>query len=678
MYGVEGFMSNFGRKRDMGKERVQKRRTGKIRNQLLLTVGLLTGVAMLALSSISLFMAYTSLYEADSRWLESVSAEGKTGLESWIELNVYSMQTCESYLNERPSKAARTTYLESVQSNFESIPNGVYVGYMDNFLIYPGLSKNNRKEMTDIANMEWYKKAEENPGIQYLDTYIGAEGEVFFTISCLLKDEFSVLAADISLAKADQKLAAMNLMDGQAILINQKGDIISATDADKKNKALSAVYPGLAADIGSGEVKGSYLLDSQNSLVAVQEIGGFGWKLLVAIPESTIFEDCIRLGQASAICFVIAMVLLMVVLILVINRITKPIIRVNHYMKKIAEGDLTESLSIRNRTEIGTMVQSVNGSVSSIRRVVTDIKSAVDELERESEECRNASEVLEGQTGSINQSSEMISDTMEQLSISASTVAKMAEKVNEAVGGILDKSENAGRALESTMEATHTGQADIQAVAKEILGVKEAVMELSETVKESEVLTAKISDIISVIQNIASQTNLLALNASIEAARAGEAGRGFAVVAEEIKNLADNSSNSAQDIARLIKEVEQIIGTTVLQTKENVERIQLSVTVVDRTTESFGVIADAVDNINNRIKGILLDIKQVDESAQTFAAISQQQMAGVEEAASTVLSVKDAAGSNLSSVNSMKGSIEQLHKVVEHLKETSNQFRVEH
>lgn len=419
------------------------------------------------------------------------------------------------------------------------------------------------------------------------------------------------------------------------------------------------------------------MLDDKACFVTAQQVEELGWQLLVMIPESAILEDCYQLAQASAVCFVIAIIILLVVLSIVIGRITKPIVRVDGYMKGVAQGNLTGSLSVKSRTEIGSMVQAVNESVSSIKGVVTDIKKAVSHLQDETEECQKAVGVLEGQSNSINYSSELIAENMDQLSGSATTVAQMAEKVSEAVGAILDKGEDSRTALNSTMDATLKGQENIMAASQEIMGVKDAVTELAATVGKVEKLAARISSIIIVIQEIASETDLLALNASIEAARAGEAGKGFAVVAGEIKNLADHSAQSAEDIAKLIKEVEQIVNITVSQTKENVSRIESSVAVVDDTKESFAVISGAVENIHDRMDGILTDIQQVEESAHTFATISQEQMAGVEQVTSTIMVVRESTGANLDSVSRMKESVEQLNQIVDHLKKTSNQFRVE-
>ncbi len=652
--------------------------TGKIQNQLLLTAGLLAGIAMFIISGLSLFMAYRSLYEAAARWMNSMASEGRSSLESWMKLNEYSVKVCVSYANERPSRAARSTYLESVMGDFDSIPHGIYIGYEDDYLIYPGISREDRAGITELSSREWYQVATQSPGIQYTNTYVDSvTGKVCVTLSCMLDDGFSVLGADVFLLDIDQVLSDMELQNGQAILVNAKGEVIGTTDKEKQGKPLADFYPQLAQDLSADSLSEKYMLDGVASFVTAQQVEKLGWQLLVMIPESTILQDCYELAQASALCFVVAIVMLLVVLSIVIGRITKPIVRVDDYMKGVARGDLTGSLSIRSRTEIGSMVKAVNESVSSIKGVVTDIKKAVNYLEDETGECQKAVGVLEGQSNSINYSSELIAENMDQLSESATTVAQMAEKVSEAVGAILDKGEDSRIALNSTMDATLKGQENIMAASQEITGVKDAVTELAITVGKVEALAARISSIITVIQEIASETDLLALNASIEAARAGDAGRGFAVVAGEIKNLADHSAQSAEDIARLIKEVEQIVSITVSQTKENVDRIEASVAVVDNTKESFAVIAGAVDNIHNRMDGIFTDIRQVEESAHTFATISQEQMAGVEQVTSTVMVVRESTGANLDSVNRMKESVEQLNQVVEHLKKTSNQFHVE-
>lgn len=662
----------------MGKtEKNRGQHTGRIRNQFLVAVGFLVAIAMLVSTGSSLHISYKALYEANIRWLSSVAAEGKTELDGWLELNERSVRTAVNYANERDAKAARIKYMESIVDEYSSIPFGMYIGYEDDFLIYPGISEEDKASAAGLKDRAWFRNAMQKEGIQYTDTYTDSiSGETCITLSCMLENG-AVLGADVFLSDIDEKLGDMALNGGQALVINDKGEIICASEEERKQQTLSELHQGLAADVAAGEIKEDYKIEGASMIVAEQKLERTGWTLLVIIPKSHVLASCYNLVKASAVCMAVAILLLLAVLNIVIGGMTKPILQVNAYMKKVAEGDLTDTLFIKNRTEIGAMVHSVNESVGSIRGVVSDIKGAVRNLEQEAQDCSDAADVLEKQSNAINSSSEMISDNMNQLSVSATTVAELAGTVNGAVNDVTGKGSEARKALASTMEATQAGESDIGTVSTEIAGIRDAVTELAKTVGEAEALTGRISNIISVIQKIAAQTNLLALNASIEAARAGEAGKGFAVVAEEIKNLADSSSHSAEDIAKLIKEVEHIIHITVAQTGENVAKIEQSVGAVGKTKQSFAMISSAVEDIHGKVGGILEDIVRVDESAQTLAAISEEQMAGVQEIASTVTVVKEATGANLESVNHMKDSIGQLRTVVENLKTTSNQFRAE-
>ena len=148
------------------------------------------------------------------------------------------------------------------------------------------------------------------------------------------------------------------------------------------------------------------------------------------------------------------------------------------------------------------------------------------------------------------------------------------------------------------------------------------------------------------------------------------------MVAEEIKNLADSSAGSARDISKLIKEVELIVRDTVEQTNTNVKKIESSVAAVGQSEESFSDIAIAVDLIRKEIIDMLRAIQNVEENAQSLAAISEEQMAGVEEVAATVTLVKEATEQNLNSVETVKESVGSLHGLSQELEEVAGRFKI--
>ena len=147
-----------------------------------------------------------------------------------------------------------------------------------------------------------------------------------------------------------------------------------------------------------------------------------------------------------------------------------------------------------------------------------------------------------------------------------------------------------------------------------------------------------------IIADIASQTNLLSLNASIEAARAGENGRGFAVVAEEIRVLADQSTESAERIKSIIEKLIENSNTSVQTMNSVVEEIKHQNERIDNTKDVFGVLKTEVDNVTESIEGLADKVEDlnglknsVTESVESLAAIAQENAAGTEETSASMV-----------------------------------------
>jgi methyl-accepting chemotaxis protein len=288
-------------------------------------------------------------------------------------------------------------------------------------------------------------------------------------------------------------------------------------------------------------------------------------------------------------------------MVLISRRVTIPLRMVQDGMVKISTGNFNVSLPpIDRRDEVGMIVTAVNTMVEKIRGTISEIKSSSREVTNASAEIATSTTDLSQRTEEQAAGLEETSASMEQIS---NTVRKNAENAQAATQSATATREVADRGGEVAARA-------VKAMAR---------------IEES---SRKISDIISVIDEIARQTNLLALNAAVEAARAGEAGRGFAVVASEVRSLAQRSSQAAKDIA-------QLITTSGSQVQEGVGLVNQAGDALNEIVESIRNVATVVSEIATASAEQATGLDEIKKALSQMDEATQRNSALVEENAAT-------------------------------------------
>jgi methyl-accepting chemotaxis protein len=275
----------------------------------------------------------------------------------------------------------------------------------------------------------------------------------------------------------------------------------------------------------------------------------------------------------------------------------------------LSEGDLTQRITADYQGGFATLKQNANTTAQRLSETVTEIKAAAGEVSSASAEIATSTTDLSQRTEQQATSLERTSAAMEEITV---TVRKNAENAQQA-------SERASR----TREAAQRGGQVVTSAVEAMAGIDEA--------------SRKMSDIISVIDEIARQTNLLALNAAVEAARAGEAGRGFAVVATEVRSLAQRSSQAAKDISGLITNSSG-------QVKGGVELVNRAGTALNEIVESIKGVADIVTDIATASAEQATGLDQIKEALSQMDQATQQNSALVEENAATAKTLADQSG----------------------------------
>jgi methyl-accepting chemotaxis protein len=320
-------------------------------------------------------------------------------------------------------------------------------------------------------------------------------------------------------------------------------------------------------------------------------------------------EDLYRKGVTSLIALAAGATLLVAVISIAISRsIIRPLAKAVDLAKRVSRGDLTHRINASGSDEIGTLLAALNDMSTQLSSLITDV-------------FRSA-EAVNVTAAEIAQSNEELSQRTQQQAASLQETAASMEEITS-IGK--NNSDNAGNADKLAREAQELAETGGNVVAQAV-GAMGAINDCS----------TKISNIISVIDDIAFQTNLLALNAAVEAARAGEQGRGFAVVAAEVRGLAQRSADAAKQIKALII--------------DSADKVRTGTQLVDHSGQALSKILVSVRHMASLITEITgwsheqsQGVVRVNEAILHLDGATQRNAALVEEGASASKTLQDQA-----------------------------------
>jgi methyl-accepting chemotaxis protein len=399
-----------------------------------------------------------------------------------------------------------------------------------------------------------------------------------------------------------------------------------------------------------------------------------------------------RLAQAGPSFALLACVLLAIVIgeALFVSRFIKTfVVKTASLLKSVSEGDLTKTLDITSKDELGDLARYFNLAIDKIKVLLNMIKKQAaalheigDDLARNMNQTAAAVNQISANTRSINgrvmnQSASVTEThaTMEQLVIS---INKLNDHVENQSGNIARASSaielmvaNINSVTETLVKNTDNVKTLLESSEAGRSGLQEVVADIQEISRESEGLL----EINTVMENIASQTNLLSMNAAIEAAHAGETGKGFAVVAGEIRKLAVSSSEQSKTIGSILKKIKGSIDK-ITQSTENVlarfEAIDSNVKTVSQQEEN---IRSAMEEQGRGSRQILDGIGNVNEITRHVKGGSNEMLEGAKEVIVESGNLEKATQEITGGMNEMASGADQINSAVRHVNEISNKNR---
>ncbi|HES60005.1 MAG TPA: methyl-accepting chemotaxis protein, partial [Caldithrix sp.] len=329
------------------------------------------------------------------------------------------------------------------------------------------------------------------------------------------------------------------------------------------------------------------------------------------------------------------------------DKIQKQITELLKIVSSAADGDFTVSANVTADT-LGALADSFNLMISDLSDLVRDAKKAAEQVATSTEG------ILSNIESMANGAADQASRT-ERISHFAKDMAKL----------ITDTNQSAKRAAEAAQNAKSVADRGSEIVKKTIHGmhnIRDSVRDAARQVRTLGEQSTRIGEISDFIGEIASRTNLLALNASIEAARAGEAGRGFSVVADEIRNLAERSSNSADEISKLIADVQTGIAKTM--------------TAIEAGAKEATAGTSLVDSAGEALREILGSVEISTTSAVNISSATEEQTKFSDEIVSTLEHISAIAKETADSAKQSKESATQLEFLSQNLNQAVAKFRL--
>ncbi|QDL55283.1 methyl-accepting chemotaxis protein [Rhodoferax aquaticus] len=423
----------------------------------------------------------------------------------------------------------------------------------------------------------------------------------------VISDVFSdaVTATSARITDLQKQMEAMPLRDADQAQLSKIKDlrktVIETRDAARKiktegneaeaQKLMRETYqPALNAYVGA-----------QRELVKMQQ---------EHVAEVQVETEARRSSNAMGI---IAGLIVIIVVIFVATRwlvgsIREPLEQANALAARIAQGDLSTTVTTSREDEFGNLLRSLHTMNQALRSMVTEVRGSTDSIATASAEIAAGNNDLAQRT----------EQTSSNLQSTASSMGSLTSTVQQSA----DNARQASALASSASTVAVRGGAVVQQVVQ--------------TMQEIDASSKKIADIISVIDGIAFQTNILALNAAVEAARAGEQGRGFAVVASEVRTLAQRSADAA-------KEIKALINTSVEKVESGTALVTDAGTTMDEIVQSVRRVADVISEITAAANAQSSGIEGVNQSVGNLDQMTQQNAALVEESAAAAESLRDQA-----------------------------------
>jgi len=458
-----------------------------------------------------------------------------------------------------------------------------------------------------------------------------------------------ILAPRLEASFQGEKLSFLLLVsaDGQVIYEKyQQG--VSAEEIRKKELLAKISREGLIQkEIASVSGK-QYLVYWAPILTetGITAEGAYLGEIILGLDLSKIYHQRDMGRFYGLVATLVSIIILIIALLYLLRRITRPIVEISEFAKKIGEGDFSIKIPVKSNDEIGFLAYTINDMVQGLsehsNRLQVMIRSISETIE-----------TLSSTTTEIFQISSQQAVGATEQAASVQEAASTSKEIAATSGRIAQGAEEVSKIAEETTESSRKGKEFMGSVVDGMDQIKERVKNVSNRILELGQQSQQISSVIDIINEISEQTNLLALNAAIEAAGAGEAGRRFSVVAGEVRRLAGRTLEATKMVREMVETIQHLTNQIVMLSEEEMKTVEGG--------------AKLVEEMGNYFKHILEMVDSTTQAAIEIRLSTQQQSTASEQMATTLMEITKVASESEKGAKDIDKAINGLNEFVKKL-----------
>ncbi|MDZ4195367.1 MAG: methyl-accepting chemotaxis protein [Pseudomonas sp.] len=615
---------------------------------------ILLAASLVVIVAFSLFTLYNDYLQRNAiredleSYLQEMGNVTASNIQNWLSGRILLVEsTAQSISNDsEPDRVVKLLEQKALTSSFAFTYLGTESG---------GFTMRPDEQMPadyDPRTRPWYKDALAAGGTTLTEPYVdAATGELIITIATPARPA-GVVGGDLSLQTLVNIINALDFDGiGYAFLVSADGKVLVHPDKNLVMKNLKDIYPQNTPRISSEFSEAQ--LDGDTRILTFTPVKGLpsvSWHIGLSIDKAKAYSMLTEFRASAIIATVIAVVLIIALLGLLIRVLMQPLTAMGKAMEDIAkgEGDLTKRLAIQSNDEFGALARSFNQFVERIHSSIREVSSATVQVNEVAKLVVNAS------------NSSMVNSDEQ-----ASRTNSVAAAINQLGAAAQEIARNAADASSQASDARHQAEDGGKVVQQAIRSMSELSNKISDACAKIEMLNCKtvdIGQILEALKSISQQTNLLALNAAIEAARAGEAGRGFAVVADEVRNLAHRSQESAQEIEKMIEELQ--VGS------------RESVTTMTESQRYSEESVDIANQAGERLGTVTARIGEIDGMNQSVATATEEQTSVIESLNMDIIEINTLNQEGVENLQATLRACGDLEQQAARLKQMVDSFRI--